>query len=78
MTTRFRWVFHRVHGLKLFFDIRYSSKETCTGDNEGFNMKIELPEPVLVQIAGKKIPELPESLKELFAKFPGGGKHYED
>ncbi|MEK0369308.1 MAG: hypothetical protein QQN62_06885 [Nitrosopumilus sp.] len=58
MKTRFRWVNHSVYGLRLFFDISYSKKETCTKEDEFFPMEIKLPKPVLKMIAGKKIPKV--------------------
>lgn len=64
MRTRFRWVRHSVEGLKLFFDIIYEADETCTEEQEIHVKEINLPTPVLRMIAGQKIPEIPESIRE--------------
>ena len=58
METKFRWVNHSVYGLRLFVDIKYSEKETCTEEEEVFNIELKLPENVLKMIAGKQIPEI--------------------
>jgi len=58
MKTKFRWVNHDVYGLRLFFYINYSKKETCTNEEESFIFCIDLPEKVLKMMAGKKIPTI--------------------
>lgn len=64
METRFRWIRHSVEGLKLFFDIIYPANETCTAEREVHIKEIDLPRPVLEMIAGRKIPEIPDEIRE--------------
>lgn len=62
---RFRWVYHSVKGLRLFYDIRFDADETCTGDEELHVEEVDLPDPVLRMLAGETIPELPEGIPQL-------------
>lgn len=72
--TRFRWVRHSVEGLRLFFDIIYDADETCTDEQEIHVKEIDLPTPVLKMIAGRKIPEIPEEIREASQNAMGDRK----
>jgi len=69
----FRWVYHSVEDLKLFYDIRFSADETCTEEEEIHVKEVDLPEPVLRMIAGKQIPELPPVVPELVDEEQNSG-----
>lgn len=62
--TRFRWIRHSVKGLKLFFDVIYPADETCTDEREVHVKEIDPPRPILEMIAGRKVPEIPDEIRD--------------
>lgn len=71
---RWRWVYHDVYGLRLFLDVIYPKKETCTKQHEIFTFEltdikhrpegVRSPENILKLIGGMTIPPMPDEFKK--------------